>query len=260
MARGAFSTNSFSKNSGRRKAEKPRDEHEQDHVAEGDHTGRDLRHVCRQEQFIDVDGGDAAADGESVVTRGDKCELLRDVFDYLRGDHARNYNLLGLLMHRTKFRLVEQRLQPRRTKLEMPGWAGKPEPRRDGSHEHVWHCIPFTECAQYGIEQFCPFDNELRVSRRDGRLVLDGDFDPAPENDLQWPPFRSFGENYYTYQILIDFKVGDGMAVRIEPHRRYYTDPNDEVPLAVPALLRTSWWPMISFIMIFRFRAPVFTG
>ncbi len=156
-------------------------------------------------------------------------------------------------MHTVKYRLFEPRLQPRRTKLEMPGWAGEPEPRRDGSHEHVWHCMPFTEGAQYGIELFYPFDDELRVSRRDGQLIFDGDFGPAPDGDLQWPPFHAFGENYYTYQILIDLKVADGMAVRSEPHPRFYTDPNDDVPLAVPALLRTSWWPMISFVV---FKAP----
>jgi hypothetical protein len=156
-------------------------------------------------------------------------------------------------MQTVKYRLFDPRLKPRRTKLEMPGWAGKAEPRRDGSHEQVWHCIPFTEGAQYGIELFYPFDNELRVSKRDGQLVLDGNFGPAPEGDLQWPPFRTFGENYYTYQILIDLKVPDDMAVRSEPHPRYFTDPNDDVPLAVPALLRTSWWPMISFVV---FKAP----
>ena len=43
------------------------------------------------------------------------------------------------------------------------------------------------------------------------------------------------------------------MAVRSEPHPRYYTATNDDVPLAVPALLRTSWWPMISFVV---FKAP----
>ena len=50
-------------------------------------------------------------------------------------------------MHTVKYRLFDSRLQPRRTKLEMPGWAGKPEPRKDGSHEQVWHCMPFTEGA-----------------------------------------------------------------------------------------------------------------
>ena len=156
-------------------------------------------------------------------------------------------------MHTVKYRTIDPRLKPRRTKLEIPGWAGKSEPRRDGSHEQVWHCMPFTEGAQYGIELFYPFENELRVNKRDGQLILQGDFGPAPAGDLQWPPFRAFGENYYTYQVLIDFKVVDDVAVRAEPHPRYYTDPNDEVPLAVPALLRTSWWPMISFVV---FKAP----
>jgi hypothetical protein len=156
-------------------------------------------------------------------------------------------------MHTVKYRLFEQGLRPRRTKLEMPGWAGKPEPRADGSHEYAWHCIPFTEGAQYGIELFYPFDNELRVSTQDGRLILDGDFGPPPETDLQWPPFRSFGEHFYTYQILLDLKVGEEWAIRTEPHPRFYTDPTDSVPIAVPALLRTSWWPMMSFVV---FKAP----
>ena len=75
-------------------------------------------------------------------------------------------------MHEVKFRLVNPGLQPRRTKLEMPGWAGKPEPRTDGSQEYAWHCAPFTEGAQYGIEIFYPYDNELHVTKKDGKLDL----------------------------------------------------------------------------------------
>ncbi len=156
-------------------------------------------------------------------------------------------------MQKISYRLFEPRLSPRRTKLEIPGWAGQAEPRKDGSHEYAWHCLPFTEGANYGVEVFYPFDNELHVSRRDGRLTLDGDFGPAPDGDLQWPPFRSFGEDFYTYQILIDFKVGDDCAVLTQPHPRFYTDPAESVPIAVPALLRTSWWPIISFVV---FKTP----
>src|SRR3974390_3934212 len=106
-------------------------------------------------------------------------------------------------MNEVKFRVVNPDLRPRRTKLEMPGWAGKPEPRTDGSHEYAWHCAPFTEGAQYGIEVFYPYDNELRVSKKNGQLVFDGDFGPPPDNDgdLMWPPFRGFGQDYYTYQL-----------------------------------------------------------
>jgi hypothetical protein len=157
-------------------------------------------------------------------------------------------------MQDVKFRLVNPGLKPQRTKVEMPGWAGKPEPRADGSHEQAWHCAPFTEGAQYGIEIFYPYANELRVTRKDGKLIFDGDFGPPPEGDnLMWPPFRSFGQDYYSCQFLLDLKVEKDWAVRTEPHPRFYTDPTDTVPIAVPALLRTEWWPMISFVI---FKAP----
>ncbi|HET8996123.1 MAG TPA: hypothetical protein VFN42_05590 [Acetobacteraceae bacterium] len=156
-------------------------------------------------------------------------------------------------MHTVKYRLFEPRLAPRRTKMEVPGWSGKPEPRRDGSHEFAWHCMPFVEGAQYGIELFYPFDNELRVTKRNGHVVLEAEWGPDPDTGVNWPPFRSFGEGYYTYQLLLDLKVTDDMAVLAQPHSRYYTAENDDVPLAVPALLRTSWWPMISFVV---FKAP----
>jgi hypothetical protein len=152
-----------------------------------------------------------------------------------------------------KYRLFEPRLAPRRTKVEVPGWGGGKEPRRDGSHEQAWHCLPFIEGAQAGIEVFYPYDNELRVSRQDGKFVFDGDFGPAPSPGVQWPPFRAFGETYYTYQLLLDLKVPAGMAVRTEPHPRFYTSDANDVPIAVPALLRTEWWPMIAFVV---FKAP----
>jgi len=155
-------------------------------------------------------------------------------------------------MHTVKCRTYEKRLSPRRTKMDIPGWAGQPVPRRNGSHEYAWHCVPFTESATYGIELFYPFDNELRVTTRDGRLVLDGDFGPNPGTGVEWPPFRTFGEQFYTYQILIDLKPEDGFALRFEPHPRFYTDPTDSVPIAVPALLR-NWWPMINFVV---FKSP----
>jgi hypothetical protein len=47
--------------------------------------------------------------------------------------------------------------------------------------------------------------------------------------------------------------VGPDWAVRTEPHPRFYTDTTGTCPIAVPALLRTEWWPMISFVV---FKAP----
>jgi hypothetical protein len=155
-------------------------------------------------------------------------------------------------MKDVKFRTREARLAPRRTKLEIPGWAGEREPRGDGAQEYAWHCTPFSEGAQYGVELFYPYDNELVVSTKNGELILEGDFGPCPDEGLQWPPFRNFGNNYYTYQILLDLKVEPGFAIRTEPHPRFYTDRTDTCPIAVPALIR-HWWPMMFFIV---FKSP----
>jgi hypothetical protein len=161
-----------------------------------------------------------------------------------------------MTMRAVKMRYHEAGLQPRRTKLEIPGWADEREPRADGSLEQVWHCLPFSEGAQYGIELFYPYANELRVSTRDGRLILEGDFGPPPDDGVQWPPFRNFGDRFYTYQILLDIDPGEGWAIRTEPHPRFYSDRTDTVPIAVSALIR-NWWPMLFFTV---FKSPAEGG
>ena len=151
-----------------------------------------------------------------------------------------------------KYRSINPDLRPRRTKLEIPGWAGEPEPRTDGSHEYPWHCIPFSEAARAGIEVPYPYDEELRVTTKDGSLTFEGDFSDGPEPDARRPPFRSFGKQYYTYQILLDVKVEQGFAIKVETHPRFYTDSTGTVPIAVPAVLR-HWWPMVFFVV---FKSP----
>jgi hypothetical protein len=66
------------------------------------------------------------------------------------------------------------------------------------------------------------------------------------------PPFRSFGREYFTYQLLLDLKVEPEFAIKTEPHPRFFTDTTGTVPIAVPAVLR-HWWPMIYFVV---FKAP----
>jgi len=155
-------------------------------------------------------------------------------------------------MQTVKYRLTNPDLNPRRTRLEIPGWAGQPERRVDGSQEYAWHCAPFSEAATAGIELLYPHANELHVTTQNGTLLLQGDFGEPPSPGLQWPPFRPFGQLYYTYQSLIDLKVAEGYAIKTEPHPRFYTDTTGTVPIAVPALIR-HWWPMINFLV---FKAP----
>ncbi len=151
-----------------------------------------------------------------------------------------------------KYRLINPGLQPRRTRLEVPGWAGEQQPRADGSHEQAWHCLPFTEAARGGIEVFYPYGDECRVTTRGGIPVFEGEFGEPPSPGLQWPPFRSFGRQYYTFQLLLDLKAEEGFAIKVETHPRFYTDATGTVPVAVPAVLR-QWWPMISFVV---FKSP----
>jgi hypothetical protein len=93
----------------------------------------------------------------------------------------------------------------------------------------------------------------MRVRTVAGKLVLDGDFGAPPEgHGGDWPPFRNFGNLYYTYQSSFDLKVEPGFAFRTEPHPRFYTDPTNTTPIAVPALIRR-WWPMTYFLV---FKAP----
>ena len=98
-----------------------------------------------------------------------------------------------------------------------------------------------------------PYPNALAVETRGGRTRLDGDFGPrARRHGGEWPPFRPFGELYYTYQLSLDLKVEEGFAIRTEPHPRFYTDPTHTTPIAVPALIRR-WWPMTYFLV---FKSP----
>jgi hypothetical protein len=152
-----------------------------------------------------------------------------------------------------RYRTLGRGLPPRLTELPVPGWAGDAVPRANGAHEQVWHCVPFSEGARYGVEILYPFERELRVRTFRGRVRLEADWGPAPDDGLMWPPFRPFGEGFYSYQIVLDLKVPPGWAIRTEPHPRYYADPTDSTPLAVPALVRTSWWPMMFFVI---FKAP----
>ena len=156
-------------------------------------------------------------------------------------------------MPTVKYRVHGDRLAPSQIRISVPGWAGAKDPRADGSHEQPWHCIPFSESARYGLELLYPFDDELRVTTIDGQVRLDADWGEPPADGMMWPPFRSFGADFYSYQLSLDLEVPKGWAVRTEPHPRYFTDPRNETPLAVPALIRSDWWPMIFFCI---FKAP----
>lgn len=143
---------------------------------------------------------------------------------------------------------------PRRTKLEVPGWAGDSHGHSDGDKPQPWHCVPFVEGATYGLEMIYPFDSECRVSVRDGQCVFDGDFsnEPAPPG-VHFPPFQQFAPGHYGFTSSLDIKAPPGHVVRLEPHPRYYIDETNTVPLCITGHIQTEWWPKIFFVV---FKSP----
>ena len=131
-------------------------------------------------------------------------------------------------MDKVKYRLNDPRLAPRRTRLEIPGWAGKREPRANGSREQVWHCVPFSEGAQYGIELFYPYDNELHVTHQGRPFDHGGRLGTAPGQRRAVAAVPEFRRRFYTYQILLDLKVE--RAWRSGPNRTRGSIPTPPTP------------------------------
>jgi hypothetical protein len=144
-----------------------------------------------------------------------------------------------------KYRSFNPLMEPRRTRMDIPGWAGAPEKRVDGSHEQPWHCVPFSEAARQGIELPFGHEHDYAVEVRDGAFTF-------RTESTEPPPFRSFGTAWYTYKLALDLKVEEGLALKFETHPRFYTDQTGTVPVAVPAVIR-HWWPMVYFVV---FKAP----
>ncbi len=155
-------------------------------------------------------------------------------------------------MPTVKYRAYDPRLQPRRTRLEVPGWAGLQEPRADGSGEYPWHCVPFSEAARAGLELCYPYEEELRVSTRGGALMFETGEGRALQPGGEGPPFRSFGRQYFTFRSSIDLRVEPEWAIKIETHPSFYSDATGTAPIAVPAILH-AWWPMVNFLV---FKSP----
>src|ERR1700761_8328062 len=102
-------------------------------------------------------------------------------------------------MTTVKYRSINPNLRPRRTRLDVPGWAGQNEPRANGTHEYPWHCIPFSEAARAGLECTFPYEDDPPAPTCEAIPFSAGEFGDARNRR---PPFRSFGADYYTYQIL----------------------------------------------------------
>ena len=155
-----------------------------------------------------------------------------------------------------KYRTWGKGIPPKHIKLQIPGWAGEPEPRKKGSIPQPWHCTPFVEGSTYGLELCYPFDAETHVINDNGKIIFKGDFSPEEcvWSDPPTPPFSSFAPHHYGHTSCLDIEVPEGFALRIEPHPRFFTDITGTCPIAISGHLH-SWWSKIFFVA---FKAPLF--
>lgn len=143
------------------------------------------------------------------------------------------------------YRLGYSALPLKPIKLQIPGWAGDSQPMKNGSKAQPWHCLPWVEGSTYGLELVYSFDQELRISKKNGEIVMD----PA-DGEL---PFKFFAKEHYGHCPNVDIMVPPGYVIRTEPHPRYFTDTTGTVPLMVPGHIQTEWWTRFFFVV---FKAP----
>ena len=158
--------------------------------------------------------------------------------------------MTGVAVH---YRCLDGGLPPRRIVVPRSGWAGEPQLRVDGSAAQPWHCAPFSEGASYGLELLYPFQTACEVTLEDGRPKFHGDFAAERASSVVWPPFQSAHPGHYSIATLLDVRMPDGMAIRVEPHPSFFTDNSGSVPAAVIGNIQTAWWPLCLFVT---FKSP----
>ena len=159
-----------------------------------------------------------------------------------------------------KYRKLPNGIPPRPVKLEIPGWSGCDGNHTNGSEPQPWHCKPFMDGINYGLELVYSFETETRVYWQDNVLKFDGKFGDeafweSPEQRAITggsPPIKDFAPGHYGMTSCLDLEPPEGYIFRIEPHPSYFTREDDHMPLIVPANLER-WWSRIFFVV---FKAP----
>jgi hypothetical protein len=156
-----------------------------------------------------------------------------------------DYNQINI-----KYRTWFKGEKPTPIKIQVPGWGGESN-YIDGQ---PWHCKPFVDGSTYGLELIYPFDTEVTVTTKDGKLCWTGDFTVESTNAGNWErPFSSFAPHHFGFTSSLDIETEDGYGTMILPHPRYYTDRTGTVPLAIQGMIESSWWPRIFFVV---FKSP----
>jgi Flp pilus assembly protein TadD len=156
-----------------------------------------------------------------------------------------------------KYRTAGKALPPQPIRLEVAGWGGSPDRKKeDGSEPQPWHCTPFSEGATCGVELLYQYDNECHIVNDTGQIRIDWDFANEPGGGATPDEFSESEprpSQFYFFATSVDLQAPPGYVLRTEPHPRFFTDTTGTVPPAVCAQVMTHWWPKKLFV---GFKAP----
>ena len=155
-----------------------------------------------------------------------------------------------------KYRVWYKQDSIRKIKLEIPGWAGTEEVRKDGNMPQPWHCMPFTDASTYGLELLYPFETEVKVRNENGSAIFEAnsldEWKETIPSGKQQLPFSAFAPGHYGLTSSVDLQGPEDYVVRTEPHPKYYTDHSGTTPLCIPGHI-AGWWNRIFFVV---FKVP----
>jgi len=156
-----------------------------------------------------------------------------------------------------KYSTSSKALPPQRIRMEIPGWGGNPDKMEDGNLAQPWHCMPFAEGANYGLELIYQYETECQVVNDNGLVRIDWDYTKEPGGELTGGEFVTFfpkeASKRYLFNTRLDVQAPAGYVIRTETHPRFYVDDTGTVPPVIAAHVQSEWWPRKLFVV---FKAP----
>lgn len=158
-------------------------------------------------------------------------------------------------VYKIEYRTWHNGLPPKRTKLDVGGWAGE----NTWKMPQAWHCKPYSDAATYGLDLIYNWETTCTVTCDDKGVCnfnWEGDFGKERPDylDKTWVPFACFAPYHFGYVSMVDIKTPPNHNLMVGPHPRFFADKDGSTPCAVPGQLEMDWWPEIFFIV---FKAPL---
>src|ERR1700733_7481496 len=97
----------------------------------------------------------------------------------------------GALMEKVKYRLSDPGLAPRRTKLEIPGWAVSGSRAQTVHANRSGTAFPSRKAHNTGSNYSTPTAINSASALKTTSCCWRGIGAPAPDKGVQWPPLRN---------------------------------------------------------------------